>query len=189
MHKLLLASSALLALGIGLAQAQSTNTTSNGDGLAVGVSNVPVSVALDGSTSNAATNGSNAGNTLASNGGSVGDTSVLKDSDNRTNASTALGLNDNAVTNGSLFNVNSDNHVDVSSTLSSARAGGSLDSYGTNAGSAAPFGGAYFGSRVDGNEVNGNIGIVTSASNTGILQQNMAVSAVGFNAAGSSTGH
>ena len=48
MRKLLLASSALLALGIGVAQAGSTNTTSNGTGLAVGVSNVPVSLALDG---------------------------------------------------------------------------------------------------------------------------------------------
>lgn len=185
MRKLLLASSALLALGIGVAQAQSTNTTSNGSGLAVGVSNVPVSVALDGSTSNAATNGANAGNTTANNGGSVGDTSILKNSDNR--EASALGLDDNAVTNGSLFNVNSDNHVDVTTTLSSARAGGSLDSYGANSGSASPFG-PYFGSRVDGNEVNGNIGIVTSAANTGILQQNMSVSAVGFNASGASTG-
>jgi hypothetical protein len=188
MRKLLLASSALFALGFGVAQAQSTTTTSNGPGLAVGVSNVPVSLALDGSTSNAATNGANAGNTTANNGGSVGDTSILHDSDNRLNEASALGLDDNAVTNGSLLNANSDNHVDVTNTLSSARAGGSLDSYGANSGSSSPFG-PYFGSRVDGNEVNGNIGIVTSAANTGILQQNMSVSAVGFNAAGASTGH
>ena len=110
----------------------------------------------------------------------------MKDSDNR--EATALGLNDNAVTNGNLLNVNSDNQVDVTTTLSSARAGGSLDAFGANAGSAAA-GGAYFGAKVDGNEVNGNIGIVTSAANTGVLQQNMSVSAVGFNASGASTGH
>ena len=127
MRKLLLASSALLALGIGVAQAGSTNTTSNGTGVAVGVSNVPASLALDG-TSNAATNGGNAGNTTASGyNSSIGDTSILKDSDNR--EATALGLNDNAVTNGNLLNVNSDNQVDVTTTLSSARAGGSLDSF------------------------------------------------------------